>query len=49
MQLILKKIGMGFKINLKNYNCTIKNVSDETGLISVQGPNSLSLINEVFN
>ena len=35
--------------NLKKYDCTIKNLSDEIGLISVQGPNSLNLINEVFN
>ena len=35
--------------NLKNYDCTVKNLSDEIGLISVQGPNSLNLINEVFN
>ena len=35
--------------NLKNYDCIIKNISEKTGLISVQGPNSLNLINEVFN
>ena len=34
--------------NVKNYNCKLSNESDNIGLISVQGPKSLDLINEVF-
>ena len=35
--------------NIQNYNCKIINESDNIGLISVQGPKSLNLVNEVFN
>lgn len=34
---------------IKKFNCNISNKSDSIGLISVQGPNSLKLINDVFN
>ena len=34
---------------IKKFNCNISNKSDSMGLISVQGPNSLKLINDVFN
>ncbi len=34
---------------IKKFNCNISNKSDSMGLISVQGPNSLKLINYVFN
>ena len=34
---------------IKKFNCNISNKSDTIGLISVQGPNSLKLINDVFN
>jgi len=34
---------------IKKFNCNISNKSDSMGLISVQGPNSLQLINDVFN
>ena len=34
--------------NVKNFNCKLLNESDNIGLISVQGPKSLDLINEVF-
>ena len=34
---------------IKKFNCKISNKSDSIGLISVQGPNSLKLINDVFN
>ena len=37
------------KENHKNYNCVLKNISDDTGLISVQGPMSMDLISKIFN
>ena len=37
------------KENHKNYNCVLKNISDNTGLISVQGPKSIDLISKIFN
>ena len=33
---------------IKKFNCNISNKSDNVGLISVQGPNSSKLINDVF-
>ncbi len=36
------------KKNINGFECEIKNVSDEIGLISVQGPNSTNLLNEIF-
>ena len=34
---------------IKKFNCRISNKSDNLGLISVQGPKSLELINDIFN
>ena len=34
---------------IKKFNCNIYNESDNIGLISVQGPKSLELINDLFN
>ena len=36
------------KENHKNYNCVLKNISDDTGLISVQGPKSYDLMAKVL-
>ncbi len=35
--------------NLKGFNCTLTDISNNTGLISVQGPKSLILISEIFD
>ena len=45
----IKEDWMWLNINLKGFNCTLTDVSDSTGLISVQGPKSLILISELFN
>ncbi len=37
------------KKNINDFECEIKNISDIIGLISVQGPNSIDLLNKVFN
>ena len=36
------------KKNIDGFECEIKNISDEIGLISVQGPNSTNLLNKIF-
>ena len=36
------------KKNINGFECEIKNISDEIGLISVQGPNSTNLLNKIF-
>ena len=36
------------KKNINCFECEIKNISDEIGLISVQGPNSTNLLNKIF-
>ena len=36
------------KKNINSFECEIKNISDEMGLISVQGPNSTNLLNKIF-
>ena len=36
------------KKNIIGFECEIKNISDDIGLISVQGPNSTNLLNEIF-
>ena len=37
------------KKNINGFECEIKNISDDIGLISVQGPNSTNLLNEIFS
>lgn len=36
------------KKNIQNFDCNIINSSDDIGLISIQGPESLNLINDMF-
>ncbi len=45
----IRKDWMWLNKNLKGFNCKITDVSDSTGLISVQGPKSLILISELFD
>ena len=45
----IHKDWMWLNMNLKGFNCTLTDVSDSTGLISVQGPKSLILVSEIFN
>ena len=45
----IRKDWMWLNTNLKGFNCTITDISDSTGLISVQGPKSLILISELFD
>ena len=45
----IKEDWMWLNTNLKGFNCTLTDVSDSTGLISVQGPKSLILISELFD
>ena len=45
----IRKDWMWLNTNLKRFNCTITDISDRTGLISVQGPKSLILITELFD
>lgn len=37
------------KKNINGFECEIKNISDDIGLISVQGPNSTNLLDEIFS
>ena len=36
------------KKNISNFNCEVNDRSDDLGLISVQGPNSTKLLDEIF-
>ncbi len=45
----IRKDLIWLKKNLKTFNCTLKDVSNSTGLISVQGPKSIILISELFD
>ena len=45
----IQKDWMWLNANLKRFDCTITDVSESTGLISIQGPKSLILISELFD
>ena len=45
----IQKDWMWLNTNLKGFDCTITDVSDKIGLISVQGPKSQILISELFD
>ena len=45
----IQKDWMWLNANLKEFNCTLNDVSDTTGLISVQGPKSVLLVSELFD
>ena len=45
----IKKDYDWIKKNINGFKCVINDKSNEIGLISVQGPNSTKLLNEIFN
>ena len=45
----IQKDWMWLNTNLKEFNCTLTDVSDSIGLISVQGPKSILLVSELFD
>ena len=45
----IQKDWIWLNTHLKGFNCTLTDLSDSTGLISVQGPKSIILISELFD